>query len=127
MIFSDLALAKRLERAEATACAQFAVAHRRLDADSGSEWMECAGGYAVFDGPGSPVTQAFGLGIFEALTSATLDPVEHFFFDRSAHVDIELCPLAGVAAVDLLWGRGYRPVEIASVTSQPIAEPPAEA
>ena len=44
--------------------------------------MECAGAYAVFDGVDSPVTQTFGLGIFEELSPASLDIIERFFLDR---------------------------------------------
>lgn len=55
MRFSDHALARRLERAEGHACAQFAEARRRLCPDSSSAWMEFSGAYAVFDGIGSPV------------------------------------------------------------------------
>src|SRR5271167_2427451 len=99
MQFSDLALSRRLERAEGHACAQFAEARRRLFPESGSEWMECSGAYAVFDGIGSPATQSFGLGIFEELTAATLDVIECFFLDRGAQVDHEVSPLVGVAAL----------------------------
>src|SRR5690348_15206899 len=67
MVFSDLALSRRLERAEAHECVQFAEARRRLFPESGAEWMECAGTYAIFDGVDSPVTQSFGLGLFEQL------------------------------------------------------------
>jgi hypothetical protein len=76
MLFSDLALSRRLERAEGHACLQFAEARRRLFPGSGSDWIECAGAYAVFDGIGSPVTQSFGLGIFEELSAASLDTIE---------------------------------------------------
>src|ERR1700716_1486628 len=115
MLFSNLALSRRLERAEGHACAQFAEARRRLFPDSGSEWMECSGAYAVFDGIGSPVTQTFGLGIFEELTAASLDVIERFFLDRGAHVDHEVSPLVGVAALCLLCSRQYRPIEISNV------------
>jgi hypothetical protein len=64
MLFSDLALSRRLERAEGHACMQFAATRRKLFPDSGSAWIECAGAYVVFDGVDSPVTQTFGLGIF---------------------------------------------------------------
>jgi GNAT superfamily N-acetyltransferase len=126
MLFSDLALARRLERAEGHACRQFAEARRKLFPASDSCWMECAGAQVVFDGIDSPVTQTFGLGIFEELTDTSLDVIERFFFDRGAPVDHEVSPLAGVAALCLLCARHYRPVEISSVMYRLVEEPPAE-
>src|SRR5262249_8150480 len=123
MLFSDLALSRRLERAEGYACAHFAQARRRLFPGSGAEWIEHAGAYAVFDGIDSPVTQTFGLGIFEELTPTALDLIERFFLDRGAPVLHEVSPLAGVAALDLLCARSYRPVEISSVRYQPVEQP----
>ena len=114
-MFSDLALSRRLERAEGHACVQFAEARRRLLPGSGAEWMECAGAYAVFDGVDSPITQSFGLGIFEELRPASLNVFERFFRDRGAQVFHEVSPLAGVAALDLLCARQYRPIEISNV------------
>ena len=126
MRFSDLALSRRLERAEGHACAQFAEARRRLFPDSGSERMECSGAYAVFDGIGSPITQTFGLGIFEELTAASLDVIERFFLDRGAQVDHEVSSLVGVAALSLLCSRQYRPIEISNVMYRPTEKPAAE-
>lgn len=123
MLLSDLGLSRRLERAEGNACIQFAEARRRLFPDSGAEWIECAGAYAVFDGIDSPVTQTFGLGIFEELSAASLDVIERFFLDRGAPVLHEVSPLAGVAALDLLCARNYRPIEISSVLYQPVEKP----
>jgi hypothetical protein len=120
MVFSDRALSRRLERAEGYACAQFAEARRRIFPDSGAEWIECAGAYAVFDGVDSPVTQSFGLGIFEDLTAASLDTIEDFFFERGAATDHEVSPIAGVAALNLLCSRNYRPIEISSVMWRPV-------
>jgi hypothetical protein len=124
MPFSDLALSRRLERAEGYACAQYAEARRRLFPDSGAEWIECAGTYAVFDGIESPITQSFGLGIFEELSPSTLDTIERFFLDRGAPVLHEVSPFAGVAALGLLCARNYRPIELSSVLYR-LVEPPA--
>jgi GNAT superfamily N-acetyltransferase len=77
--------------------------------------MECSGACAVFDGVGSPVTQTFGLGLFEELTANTLDTIERFFLDRGAEVLHEVSPHAGAAALDLLCARQYRPIEISNV------------
>jgi GNAT superfamily N-acetyltransferase len=126
MLFSDLALSRRLEKAEGYACAQFAESRRRLFPDSGAEWMECAGAYAVFDGTHSPATQSFGLGIFEELSAARLDVMERFFLDRGAPVLHEVSPLAGVAALGLLCARKYTPIEISSVLYRPVEKPAAE-
>ena len=126
MQFFDLALSQRLERSEGHACAQYAEARRRLFPDSGAEWMECAGAYAVFDGIESPVTQTFGLGIFEELSSAALDVIEQFFLGRGAPVLHEVSPFAGVAALETLCARNYRPVELSNVLCQPIERPTME-
>jgi GNAT superfamily N-acetyltransferase len=115
-----------LERAEAHACAEYAEARRRLYPDSGAGWIECAGAYAVFDGVDSPVTQSFGLGIFEELSPASLDVIERFFLERAAPVLHEVSPLAGVAALDLLCRRNYRPIEISNVLYRSVEQPAAE-
>ena len=125
MVFSDLALSRRLERAEGYACVEFARARRRLFPESGAAWMECGGAYAVFDGAASPITQTFGLGIFEELRGETLDAIERFFAGRGAPVMHEVSPLAGVAALDLLCARGYRPIEISNVMYREVAAPTA--
>jgi GNAT superfamily N-acetyltransferase len=122
MQFCDFALSRRFERAEGHSCVRFAEARRRLFPDSDAEWMECSGAYAIFDGVGSPVTQTFGLGIFEELTVASLDVIERFFLDRGADVDHEVSPLVGVAALDLLCSRRYRPIEISNVLYRSLEE-----
>jgi hypothetical protein len=123
MIFADLQLARRLERAEASACAQSAVARRKVDPDSGAEWMECVGAYAVFDGIDSPVTQTFGLGMFEGATDAALEKIERFFFERGAPVFHEVSPFAGVETYRLLSQHRYKPIELSSVQYRPVEEP----
>src|SRR6201996_315831 len=114
MVFADLELAKRLERAEGHSCLGFAQTRSQLHPESGATWIECAGAYAVFDGVDSPVTQTFGLGLFEELTPVSLDTIERFFLDRGALVMHEVSPLAGVSTLDLLCRRGYRPIELSS-------------
>jgi GNAT superfamily N-acetyltransferase len=126
MPFSDLTLSRRLERAEGHAGAQYAETRRSLFPDSGAGWIECAGAYAIFDGVDSPITQTFGLGIFEELSPAALDAIEGFFLDRGAPVLHEVSPFAGVAALNLLCQRSYRPIEISNVLYRPVEKPTAE-
>ncbi len=123
MQFSNLELSRRLERAEGHACVQSAEARLRMYPDCGAEWIECAGAYAVFNGAGSPITQTFGLGIFEALTPAALDRMERFFGDRGAETVHEVSPFAGISTLDLLIARGYRPLEISSVMYRAVELP----
>jgi GNAT superfamily N-acetyltransferase len=123
MPFSDLVLSRRLERAEGHACAEFAAARRTLFPDSGAGWIEYAGTYAVFDGIDSPVTQSFGLGLFEELSPDTWDLIERFFLDRGAPVLHEVSPFAGAAVLDLLCLRKYRPIEISNVLYRPVEHP----
>jgi GNAT superfamily N-acetyltransferase len=124
MLFSDLALSRRLEHAEGSACVQFAEVSRRLYPESGSEWLECAGVHAVFNGADSPITQTFGLGLNVEWNEAALDTIERFFFDRKSPVYHEVSPFAGADALDLLCRRNYRPVEITNVLYTSIGRPP---
>ncbi|HUN88571.1 MAG TPA: hypothetical protein VMU28_07250 [Terriglobales bacterium] len=123
MIFADLELARRLERAEGFACMQSAVARRRVYPDSDAAWMETAGVYVVFDGIDSPVTQTFGLGMFEEATDVALEKIERFFFERGAPVLQEVSPLAGAETFRLLVQRGYKPIELSNVLYRKVEEP----
>jgi Acetyltransferase (GNAT) domain len=119
--FADLELARRLERAEATSNARFVELRAGLDPGRGACWIEVGGTYAMYDGPSSPVTQTFGLGMFQAPTTGDFDRLERFFFDRGAPVDHEVSPQADPATLPLLTERGYRPIEFTSVMFRPVA------
>jgi hypothetical protein len=115
MIYSDLALSQKLERTEGRANADFVASRARIRPESGVEWIEVAGAYAMFDGAESPLTQTFGLGVFEEITGAHLDEIEVFFRKHEAPVFHEVSPLAGLSLIPLLSDRGYRPVELTNV------------
>jgi GNAT superfamily N-acetyltransferase len=118
--FADLVLARRLERAEAESSARFVEARARLVPASGACWIALAGAYAMFDGVASPVTQTFGLGMFQTPTASDLEQIEDFFHERGAPAHHEVSPLADPALVPLLNERGYRPFEFTSVMYRPI-------
>ena len=120
--FSDLTLARRLERAEALSNADFDEARARAFPDSGAQWIELGGVYAMYDGPASPVTQTFGLGISQPATGPRLDEIEEFFRSRGSEIFHEVCPLADPSAVALLNERGYEPIEFTSVLYRPISK-----
>ena len=120
MPFADLALARRLELAEATGNVRAVEARARLFPDAGATWTEVAGARAMFDTPESPITQTFCLGMFQAPTSDDLAALEAFYAERSAPVYHEVSPLADPAVVPLLNERGYRVLEFTSVMYRPI-------
>jgi len=116
---TDLDLARRLERTEAGANAAFVEARARLHPASGAAWTAVAGAYAMFDGVESPLTQSFGLGLFDAVGEAEMDRIERFFTERGAPVFHEISPLADAALLPLLRERGYTPIEFTSVLFRP--------
>jgi hypothetical protein len=118
--FSDLALARRLERTEARSNAEFVEARARLFPESGAQWIDVAGAYALFDGVSSPCTQTFGLGMFETVTNSHLEKLESFFRERGASVDHEVSPMADPSLLALLNERGYQPIELTSLLFRPI-------
>lgn len=120
-MFADLNLARRLEVAEARANASFVEARAALSPEIGAEWIEIGGAYAMFDGPESPCTQTFGLGMCEGVTGDQLDRIEAFFASRNAPAFHEVCPLADLATPHLLSTRGYEPFEFTSVLFLPLA------
>jgi len=115
MHFAGLDLSRRLERAEATASAKFVEARCALHPGCGTEWRDFGGTYAMFDGPNSPLSQTFGLGLFTPLTPGVLEEIEAYFHGRGAAVNHEVSPLAGVEVAALLVERGYKPIEYTSV------------
>ena len=114
-VTADLALARRLERAEAMANAASVEARHAREPASGAQWIEVAGAYAMFDGVESPLTQTFGVGIFDRFGEREFDAVERFFTDRGASTAHEVCSFAAPETLALLSARGYSPIEASVV------------
>lgn len=114
-IFSDLALSRRLERTEARSNASFVEARARAFPEIGAEWIDICGVYAMFDGSDSPLTQTFGLGLFDPVAADDLERIEKFFQERDAPVFHEVSPLADPAIFPLLNQRGYQPCEFTTI------------
>lgn len=126
-IFSDLALSRRLERVEAQSGVGFVEARAKVFPGSGARWIEVAGASVLFDGATSPVTQTFGLGLFEKATGDDIERIEEFLLERGAPVFHEVSPLADAALLPLLNERGYQPFELTSVMFRPISRGSAQA
>lgn len=80
-----------------------------------------AGVYAMYDGEASPLTQTFGLGVFEPVGEAEIERLERFFLDRGAPVHHEATPFLQPELLLLLTSRGYRPVEYSTVLTRSTA------
>jgi hypothetical protein len=120
LLFSDLSLSRRLERAEGRTNAEFVETRAKLFPETGARWIEVAGAYAMYDGVNSPCTQTFGLGLYQKVTPADMLVIEAFFKDRGAPVFHEVSPLADLRLLALLNERGYQPMEFTSVLFRPI-------
>jgi len=118
--FADIDLARRLEGVEAQGNVDFIEARKKAFPDRGASWIEVAGTHAMFDGVGSPLSQTFGLGVFEPITAEQLYEIEEFFRSRSAEVFHEVCPHADDSAFELIRERRYQPVEFSNVLYRPI-------
>ncbi len=119
--FSDINLSRRLELSEARSNVDYVEARANLFPESRAEWIEVAGAYAMFDGVKSPLTQTFGLGIFDPVTPTEMEEIEEFFRLREAPVCHEVSPLADPHLLTLLNERGYQPIELSSVMYRPIS------
>ncbi|MEO5859790.1 MAG: GNAT family N-acetyltransferase [Pyrinomonadaceae bacterium] len=122
MNYSDKLISQKLERTEGLANVDFVETRARLDPGYGAAWIRVGGAYAQFDGVESPLTQTFGLGIFEEATAEHLDEIESFFKDRGASVFHEVSPLADQSILVLLGERGYRPIEVTNVMFRDLSD-----
>lgn len=122
MIYSDKNLSQKLERTEAKANADFVETRAKMFPESGAEWIEVTGTYAMFDGAESPLTQTFGLGVFDEITENELETLENFFRKHDAPVFHEVSPLADASLLELLNKRSYKPVELSSVLYLPLED-----
>jgi GNAT superfamily N-acetyltransferase len=122
-MFVDLSLAQRLERTEGMVGASFVDARNALSSIS-AESREIGGAIAIFDGPDSPLTQTFCLGMHGVPSAADLAAIEGFFTERGADTMHEVSPFAGVETIGLLVSRGYQPMELGNVLVQEITDVP---
>jgi hypothetical protein len=115
MVFADLALARRLEAADAQGYVEYVEALRQLRPDSDAAVVPVGGGLAAFAGVTSPLSRTIGLGLGDPVLACELDLVESFYRYRGAVSRVEVCPLAHSSLVELLGARGYRIAQFKNV------------
>ncbi|HEX7087701.1 MAG TPA: hypothetical protein VF198_15175 [Vicinamibacterales bacterium] len=107
-MFATHALAARIERAEMRLSESVAQTVARLRPDLRLLLQPCAGGLAVYAGPGSPVGKVIGLGFDGALDAAEIEAVERAWDERGEAVRVELSTRADGSIAPALTARGYR-------------------
>ncbi len=120
MPFADQDLARRVEEAWVRLGVENAQAQARLDPESGAMALPVGGGYAVFMGVGSPLSQVQGVGLYGPVGDAELERMESFYRERGAPIQMELASLADSSLLGLLSRRGYRAVEQTHVLVRPL-------
>ncbi len=104
---ADLALARRMEEAEAANAFQIGRV-----APGGQVHVEpVCGGCAMFAGVGSPLTHAMGIGMAGPVTDEEFDRLEEFFRERGSPSLIDLCPMADPTVLENVTRRGYQVLE----------------
>jgi GNAT superfamily N-acetyltransferase len=106
-ILADAALSSRLESLCAAELRRFVTAARSLDARSGAESLEVAGGVAVYIGPGSPVNEAIGLGFDGRVSPEQIAALEAFYAERGQRGLAIVSPLAEPSLMRGLADRGW--------------------
>jgi GNAT superfamily N-acetyltransferase len=119
-ILLTLELAGRIEFAEAEAAVSCAETMRELRSGAESAVDRVCGGFAIYCGAGSPVTQAVGLGLDGPVTSEEFDRLEEFYFSRKEPVRVETCPMAHGSLFEFFGQRGYRVTEFSNVMARPV-------
>ena len=98
----NLELARRVESAEAQAAVECAEALGRFRSASGAAVRRVAGGFAVYCGKDSPITQAVGMGLDGPVSAEEFDRLEEFYRSRGEPVRVETSPLAG-NSIPIAW------------------------
>lgn len=117
----DLELARRIELAEAQAAVQGAETSNRLRPGTDAGVARIAGGFAIYCGANSPITQAVGLGLEGPVSEEDVDRLEDFYEEHNEPVRVETCPLADHSILEHFGKRGYRVTEFSNVMALPLS------
>ena len=121
MLFADLALARRIDGAEASLSADIAAAILARGDVRGFQ-HPFSGGVAVCAGPLSPVTKVIGVGFDGPAEDRALDDLEAEYHACGATVRVEASTLADPALVRQLTTRGYTLHGFENVLARPLHE-----
>lgn len=116
----SLELAREIELAEAEAAVTCAERLSARHGNGAGAVAPVAGGFAVYCGANSPVTQAVGLGLIGEVRKEEFDQLEEFYFSREEPVRVETCPMADGSLIEHYQERGYHVSEFSNVMVRPM-------
>jgi GNAT superfamily N-acetyltransferase len=123
----SLELAREIELAEAEAAIACAERVQAAQGDGAGAVCSVAGGFAVYCGANSPVTQAVGLGLNGPVNKEEFDRLEEFYFSRKEPVRVETCPMVDGSLIEHYRERGYHASEFSNVMVRPVEKTAAAA
>ena len=106
--------------AEAEAAVACAEQMRAAAGSNAAAVLAVGGGFAVYCGANSPVTQAVGLGLNGPVSKEEFDRLEEFYFCRKEPVRAETCPLVDASLMEHYRDRGYFVTEFSNVMVRPV-------
>ncbi|MEO6709320.1 MAG: GNAT family N-acetyltransferase [Planctomycetota bacterium] len=108
MLQANMALARRIERAECRLVVDMARSVARRRGQDEVLIAELAGGAAVYAGPGSPLNKWIGLGFGAPLDESRLAELELDFARRDTAPRVELSAFADPSIAPMLERHGFR-------------------
>lgn len=118
---ADERLIRRLEYGHADSGTAYAKTYLARHPESDVAFEQIGGGWAVFQSPESPVTQALAVGMNGVVTPEELARLIHFFHSRGSAAVIDLSSMADASVLGLLQDRNVVIREISNVLARRIA------
>jgi ribosomal protein S18 acetylase RimI-like enzyme len=113
--FIDATVSRRLELNEMLAPLDYVKSVQQVHPEKSAEYVEIAGGLALYAGEPSPLNQAVGMGLHGPVSVEEFDRFEGFYRERNCPAQIVLSPYADLLLLGFVRDRGYRLTEFNSV------------
>ena len=113
--FIDATVSRRLELNEMLAPLDYVKSVQQMHPSKGAEYVEIAGGLALYAGAPSPLNQAVGMGLHGPVSAEEFDRFEGFYRERNCPAQVVLSPYADMSLLEFVRDRGYRLTEFNSV------------
>jgi GNAT superfamily N-acetyltransferase len=113
-------LMHRIEAAMVAERSAFADGMAALQPHLGANWLDVAGGRAIFTGASFFSNRAMGMGLHEPVSPEDVDRVEAFFAERGVPSEIEIASMVDRSLLRLLNQRGYGLIRFRNIYAQAV-------